>query len=112
MKDLLTSKIIQGVVLAAVTGLVGALLGGFLTLPKTVSALETQAAYAKEKVEKLDGRVTTIEKDYVGERKFEGTMGAMDKRFERLEDNMDRFVDFMDKKFERLLQRKRLPEDE
>lgn len=112
MKELLASKIVQVAVLAVVTGLVGALLGGFVTLPKAVSTLETQAAFARETIEKLDGRVTVVEKDYIGERKFEGAMSGIEKKFERLDDNMDKFIDYMDKKFERLLPRKHAGEND
>ncbi len=77
MADLLKHRVIQGVVIAVVGALLGGLLMGYISLPKSVSMLEAKAAAFEATAGKHDARLAVVEKDYYPRRDAETAFGSL-----------------------------------
>lgn len=95
MADLLKHRATQAVAIAVASALLGGLLMGYISLPKSVTTLEVKALALEDTDNKHDGRITSIERDYVGKREMEGHMSSLGSRIDKLETKFDKLKDII-----------------
>jgi hypothetical protein len=63
MAELLRNKVVVGVVVAVASAILGGLITGWVSLPKSVTSLEAKAAAAEKRGDAMEGRLHQVERD-------------------------------------------------